>query len=700
MQFLTPLFWLGSVAIAVPVLLHLFRREKTQRIPFASLMFLRKIPIQQRKRRQLRYLFLLFLRCLGLLLLVITFTRPVITEAWFNRIHPVVGRSVLILIDHSLSMSRQEVWDTALATAEKEIHSLGRSDEGLIMQFGETAEVLSQWENTPDRLLQVLQNRVSKSYASTSYSEGLRMAVEQVSQAHHARKEICLITDLQLSGLSSNLGWKVPADVTVNIKNVGAETPNLFIEEARLEREVFSKEYPYPLLVRLGINPPQRTRGEVQLFLEGKLVDRQTFDVDEDHAELTFKHFSLQEGISRGKLIVEPLDSLPIDNVFFFVVEKQEPRKIVVFSGAPKTASAFYFKNALSSGRNRPFEVELVASFPTHPMDAEVSPLVVVDDRPSPPDRSLFESYVEQGGGLIVTLSKKVVASAYNQRWRGFLPVTLVERRFARADRQPFTSITEVNWKHPIFSVFRNANRTGILTAQFFSYWRLAPEPGANVIARFSEGDPALVEKPFGKGKILVFASSLDPIWTDFPLRSTYLPFWHRVTQYAVQSDFHPAAMKINQVLAVEQWATGDKPGSSGHWNVLDPRGQRVIGLDEERPNFIHLKIPGHYEIRSNKDTDWIAVNSRSSESELSSLSEEEFRAVFVSGSAQAKEAASGRLNHTTEEQQSLWWLFLIAAAGVFGIEAAVANRYSPATNSGGGTRLNTAGNVERNQRS
>ena len=46
MNFLNPFFLLGCLALAIPVLIHLVRREKTEIIPFSSLMFLFRVPKQ------------------------------------------------------------------------------------------------------------------------------------------------------------------------------------------------------------------------------------------------------------------------------------------------------------------------------------------------------------------------------------------------------------------------------------------------------------------------------------------------------------------------------------------------------------------------------------------------------------------------------------------------------------------------------
>ena len=689
MTFLAPLFLLATIAIAVPIYLHLVERERTKRIPFASLMFVRKIPIKELRKRRLTHLLLLFLRCLGLILLVMAFGRPVITALWLNRVNPLAATSVVILIDHSLSMSPEPIWESAIEAAEEKIGSLDQADEALIIQFGETAEILSPWDDSPERLRQVLRQRVAPSWESTSYVEALRVAVDQLEDARNSRKEIYLITDLQSAGMVASAGWRVPPEILVEIKDIGGEETNLYVEEVRVERDVFTDQYPHTILARVRSDSEQPVEGEGQLFLEGQLIDRAEFEIStEGTVNLTFKPFALEEGISRGKIVLEPSDALEDDNVYYFVVERQKPRQIRILQ-EPNASSSFYLESALSSGENLPFTVVVSAQLPPGPIDPSETPLVVLNDLSRPPQASVFESYLEAGGGLIVILSNNVRAEIYNREWDTLLPVELEDRNFVRQQDKPFTSITEVSWEHPIFFIFQDLHKAAVASTQFYGYWRMSARDDATVLARFDEGDPALVERAVGKGKIIVFASSLDPVWTDFPLRSAYVPFWYRVAQYTAGWKSAPAALRINRVIPVEA-STGEESGSSGSWNVIDPHGQRVLGLDQDNPDFIQLKIPGHYEIRSNKKTDWVAVNTPPEESDLTGVSLEEFQAVFVPREARVEESSLEASVLERDRQQSLWWLLLIVACLVFMAEWWVANRSRSTSLHPGGWQENT----------
>ena len=75
-SFLSPLFLIGAIAAAVPILLHLFHRKTEVVIDFPAVSLLKRAPTQQHRRRRLRELILLALRVGALILLALSFARP------------------------------------------------------------------------------------------------------------------------------------------------------------------------------------------------------------------------------------------------------------------------------------------------------------------------------------------------------------------------------------------------------------------------------------------------------------------------------------------------------------------------------------------------------------------------------------------------------------------------------------------------
>ena len=80
MGFFTPWFLACSVAVGLPVWLHLLRKHKTTPLPFSSLMFFEKRTQSSIKHRRLRYLVLFAARALLVLLLVLAFAHPYVRQ--------------------------------------------------------------------------------------------------------------------------------------------------------------------------------------------------------------------------------------------------------------------------------------------------------------------------------------------------------------------------------------------------------------------------------------------------------------------------------------------------------------------------------------------------------------------------------------------------------------------------------------------
>src|SRR5580700_2137796 len=102
MGFLTPWFLAGAVAVGLPIWLHLLKKHKTTPLPFSSLMFFERRTQSSIKHHRLRYLVLFALRTLLIILIVLAFAHPYMTQ----KLLPLQrsGEITVLAIDNSLSM--------------------------------------------------------------------------------------------------------------------------------------------------------------------------------------------------------------------------------------------------------------------------------------------------------------------------------------------------------------------------------------------------------------------------------------------------------------------------------------------------------------------------------------------------------------------------------------------------------------------
>src|SRR5436853_6157836 len=121
MSFLNPFLLFGSLALAIPILIHLVRREKSEIIPFSSLMFLLRVPKRAIRQQKIKNLLLMALRLLLLALLVGAFARPYVTQSAVPAINSSNNRGVVLMLDNSYSMRYGDTFNRMKSEAEKRI---------------------------------------------------------------------------------------------------------------------------------------------------------------------------------------------------------------------------------------------------------------------------------------------------------------------------------------------------------------------------------------------------------------------------------------------------------------------------------------------------------------------------------------------------------------------------------------------------
>lgn len=105
MQFLYPAFLFGLIALAVPVIVHLFYFRRFKTIYFTNVKFLKELKQETSARQKLKNLLVLLMRCLAIAALVFAFAQPFIPTG--SAVKQGL-KSVSVFIDNSNSMSAMD----------------------------------------------------------------------------------------------------------------------------------------------------------------------------------------------------------------------------------------------------------------------------------------------------------------------------------------------------------------------------------------------------------------------------------------------------------------------------------------------------------------------------------------------------------------------------------------------------------------
>ena len=122
LSFLSPLFFIGLAALALPIIAHLISRKSGVKKSFPAVTFLISSQGDLATRSRIKDLILLLLRALILVLLVLVFAKPAMFS--FSKSADNSTKSIAIVIDNTFSMGYEGNFDRALERAQDLIDSI------------------------------------------------------------------------------------------------------------------------------------------------------------------------------------------------------------------------------------------------------------------------------------------------------------------------------------------------------------------------------------------------------------------------------------------------------------------------------------------------------------------------------------------------------------------------------------------------
>jgi hypothetical protein len=670
LAFLVPAFLAGLAALAIPVLVHLRHRERREPVRFPSLMFLRRIPFREVRRQQIHHWPLFLIRVLALVLLVLAFARPflpgsaaVVSPAGDG------GREIVVLLDRSTSMGYGTRWPRAREAAAEVFAGLGRGDRASLVLFDGAPAAVTR--PTGDRaVLDAALQQARPGTGVTRYAPALRAARDILAGTEFPQRELVLISDFQRTGWRGEAIAPLPPGTGFRTVDVsGAPGFNLAVVGADL---VQTERAGRPVLTVTGriaatnLDGPRAVRAE--LLLDGRPAGAREVTVDGAAATVTFDAVPLADGFQRGVVRIASGDSLAADDEFRFVATRERPVRIVLLEGG----RGRFLRRALEISRSP--RVEILTRDALRPADLAGASAVVLDDAPAPAGEAgrRLEEFVREGGGLVAILGN---AASPVPAW---VPGVQVGGARDRADAPG--AIGAARREHPVFEPWRAARR-GVGGARRYRYRGLSGD-SLEVLARYDDGAPALVELAVGRGRVLLWTSALDNLWSDLPLQPMFLPLAHQMILYAARHVERLPSHLVGRVAPVGADALGGLDAAI----VVDPAGERTRrepGGGGE-PVALAIEAAGFYEVREpgagGRLLMLLAANPDPDESALASFDPAD---LGVAAGAPEGGAAPGPGQAPTalltaaerEREQSLWWYALAGVALLLVLETFFGNR-------------------------
>lgn len=550
------------LGVASPIIIHLLAKKRIKRVVWAAMKFL-KVTVQRNQRKMnLEDVLLLILRCALLCLLAFALARPALKRSGFALLGG--SETALILLDNSGSMSASDGaemrFEKARKAAEQVLDSLPAGSRAAVWLVSDTVRDIIPAPTQDLAMSRKTIRGAKRSDQATDLPHAIRQAIDVAQRQDSAQKQLYIITDAQATGwkgagATRTLLEPVRKEIITRVILVGeSEERNLAVTGIRLASALATVNQPLRFeasISNYGAEPAANVA--VSLAIDDEAPsDEQTLDAVPAGGETrslslfaTFREPGYHTVTARI-----PGDRCTFDDARSFALKVIDEVHVLLVDGHPgneaRDSEVFYLRNALTpvpvEMRDRFFiktKTITVSAMESVPLkDFEVVVLANVVDLSAPALASL-ENYVRNGGGLLVFPGDRISTAFYNDRMHselGLLPAAFAEPHgeIAPPDKQQtFYHLQSANYAHRITEPWRDAKAGSLATAQFYRAFTLLPAKksdasGSTVVVNFAIGTPAIMEKTFGAGRVVQFASTASSRWNDLPVRPVFLPLMHR----------------------------------------------------------------------------------------------------------------------------------------------------------------------------
>lgn len=681
-NFLNTAILAAAAAAVLPFLLHLFSKRKVKVVPFSSIAYLKAMQKNQVRAIKIKQLLLLILRTLIILAVVMAFARPATTGGYLGS-HASV--SAVILIDNSASMGVSTTdglsFDLAIERAGSLANMFGPEDEIAVLTTNgilATPATENAFGNAASAEKILSDIRLTDSKADVT--ETVRLATELLSASDNLNRELYIISDFQQTSLDADATFPESEARIYLVDVTDGMADNSGIVDVDLGNQLIEVGTEFPLTATVKTFAAEgREDILASLYIDGRRVSQDGIRLNGgESGQIVFPVTVSNPGFHSGRVELSD-DDLLADNTRYFSFFIPDNFTILIVGGGVDARLA-ELALAPDEQLRRHWSVTTI-SYPqlssARLADYDVVYLINNSSLPSS-DVSRIKNYVRNGGGLFVNIGREADSAAFNGQMSDMLGVSLTSEFPKQFSRSGFFMLSEMDLEHPILSVFADDENAGTLSFKTYAIVRsqLTGDNPARILARFSDGSPAIAVNRFGRGRAMYMGCDLNPDISDISLHPFFVPYLVRSGEY-LSSGFSAASETI---------VTGDSPRripgrdfniKNEFTLVMPDSSRRVVTAqiidDVKAIDCGRLDKAGIYRIlNGTTESDRLAVNIPAEEGDLYRSDWDNLEAQFGA----SRMPMSVDLASFVSEQRfgrELWQYFLLAALILMVLEMIVA---------------------------
>ena len=719
MTFLNIALLAGAAAFLIPLLIHLLNKRKVITVRWGAMHLLNEVIRQRKRKMKIEQLLLLLTRIAIPIVLALCLARPVLTALQSLGLG---SSSLIVMLDDSFSMRAPAAettlpGGTVMEQARQDMQTMltdlpNGSSAQVILSGGSPRKLLDQATSSLDLVPKQLSEIPSMS-GPLAANDAFQAATSALKDSPNAAREVLIVSDFQ------DADWRAIADGAalpaldtlskqepkpqITFYRVGSDlAENLSIASADISALVAAESQPVGLRVRIK-NHGKRPWQDVAVHLEADGARLRTARVSlapEGEAVLSFTHAFDTVGDHSLSVRLEG-DSFADDNAFHSIVQVRDQLNVVLIDGNPgkdPLSGATDFLDialtphaAAATTLKDLIRTKIVDLRKLREDDLRQQEVVIMADVQRLQGKAMtdIDRFVKEGGGLLVFAGPECDIDWYNREFyrkgEGPFPSAIKGQIRADSDALPARILMQ-RFTHPAALYFNDARGGRLQDAEFrhwleFTQGAGVSDPGSTQrIFNLDRNMPLMVEKKYGRGRVIAAATTANAEWSNLPLQPFFVPLMQRLTTYLATEGSAPAWQLVGTPIRL----TLTKDQLNAEYTLRDPAGQTQSLKPRKEGDNILLESPpitqhGIYQLtRAGSDKSTLhAFNVDGTESDLKPLPVADIQKIAQRHDAAFADSlpAYQALDRTRRHGSELWQPLLIALLGLLFFEVLLQQR-------------------------
>ena len=558
MLFSHPAMLWGLLAVAVPVVIHLFNFRRYRKVYFSNVDALSELQSESRRRSNVRRWLVLLCRVLAVAMLVLAFAGPVLPG---SQSEVRSGSTVVsVYVDNTFSMdaaSRDGSQQASACDRAREVAAAYSPSDRFQLLTADLAGHQMRWLSR-DEFLAAL-DEVESSPAVPLLSQVVARQRSFMEQSGAANRHAYVISDFQrsTSDLTALATDSAKMDITL-VPMTGTASDNLSIDTVKLDAPAFFAGVGVGVEVTVA-NYGQRDVEKVplRLYVDGRERAVATLDIPASSSASTVMHFVAEgDGWHQCEVRIEDYP-VTFDDSYYLAFCSGGRIGVLEVGGSSLqrlfgTDSSVAYTHADRLAQQQAREANLIV-------------LNGLRQLPSG-DADWLASWVEEGGSLAVLPPADAVPAELNA-----MLARLQAPTFDRYVGRRATAAT-LDYASSLFRGVFSARSDEMEMPSAEGYWQLGTQAVRQSVISLAGGADLLTLTPAGEGRVYLLASPIEK--TDFPQQALFVPTFFNMALYS-----RPPAVPCHTIGSTDPIVLSSEPTPTSD---LRPHNSELITPNSE----------------------------------------------------------------------------------------------------------------------